>query len=52
MTDKNEKKPGEEAVLELHDLAQEASEEQLKDVLGGDLMTSSRPIVKKVVIRP
>lgn len=52
MTENNEKKLSEETVLELQDLAQEASEEQLKDVLGGDLQVSSKPIIKKVVIRP
>lgn len=52
MTEKNEKQLHEEKTIELKDLTQEMSEEQLKDVQGGDLKTGSRPSVKKVTIRP
>ncbi|MDF2722813.1 MAG: hypothetical protein K0Q59_2488 [Paenibacillus sp.] len=38
--------------IELNDLAQEATEEQLKDVQGGDFHMGTRVIVKKVQIRP
>ncbi|WP_158301700.1 hypothetical protein [Paenibacillus mesophilus] len=49
---KNEKQLHEEKTVELKDLTQEMSEEQLKDVQGGDLKTGTKPIIKKVTIRP
>ncbi|MDQ1909329.1 hypothetical protein RAC89_02295 [Paenibacillus sp. GD4] len=52
MTENNEKKLNEKESVELKDLSQEVSEEQLKDVKGGDFHMSTRPIVKKVAIRP
>lgn len=52
MSENMEKKLEKEAKIELQDLSQEVSEEQSKDVKGGDFHTSTRPIVKKVTIRP
>lgn len=52
MADSNEKQLNEAKSVELTDLSQELSEEQLKDVKGGDLKTGTKPIVKKVTIRP
>ncbi|MFC3769169.1 hypothetical protein [Paenibacillus sp. GCM10012303] len=52
MTEQKNKQPGESESVELTDLSQEMSEQQLKDVKGGDLKTGTKPIVKKVTIRP
>ncbi|WP_168735674.1 hypothetical protein [Cohnella fermenti] len=52
MADNQEKNPPEAESVQLNDLEQELTEKQLEDVKGGDLKTSSRPIVTKVVIRP
>lgn len=52
MSESNEKQLNKEASIELQDLSQEVSEEHLKDVKGGDLHTGTKPIVKKVQIRP
>ncbi|WP_284640090.1 hypothetical protein [Paenibacillus silviterrae] len=52
MTENNENKLNEKESVELTDLSQEVSAEQLKDVKGGDLHTSTKPIIKKVTIRP
>ncbi|SDC13839.1 hypothetical protein SAMN02799630_00626 [Paenibacillus sp. UNCCL117] len=52
MAENNEKKLSENESVELQDLSQEVSEEQMKDVQGGDFHMSTRVIVKKVAIRP
>ena len=52
MSDNKEKQLNKEASIELQDLSQEVSEEHLKEVKGGDLHTGTKPIIKKVQIRP
>ncbi|MFH5184655.1 hypothetical protein ACHHV8_19500 [Paenibacillus sp. TAB 01] len=52
MGESNEKQLEKKPSVELTDLSQEMSEEQLKDVKGGDLKVSSRPTVLKKMIRP
>jgi bacteriocin-like protein len=52
MAEKNEKQPNEAKSVELADLSQELSEEQLQNVQGGDLKVGSRPIIIKKPIRP
>jgi len=52
MTENNEKQQHEALSAELEDLSEEVSEDQLKDVQGGDLHTGTKPIIKKVQIRP
>ncbi|TNJ63088.1 bacteriocin [Paenibacillus hemerocallicola] len=52
MAEKNEKQPNEAKSVELADLSQELSEEQMQNVQGGDLKVSSKPIIIKKPIRP
>jgi hypothetical protein len=52
MAENKEKQTGEAKNAELRDLSQELSAEELKDVQGGDLHIGTKPIVKKVQIRP
>ncbi|WP_165452276.1 hypothetical protein [Paenibacillus thalictri] len=52
MSENNEQQKNEVSSVELTDLSEELSEQQLKEVQGGDLQTSSKPIVVKKVIRP
>lgn len=52
MAENNEKQLNGAKSVELTDLSQEMSEKQLKDVQGGDLKVGTKPIVKKVTIRP
>lgn len=52
MAENNEKQLNDKEEVKLHDLSEEVSDEQLKDVQGGDLHTGTKPIIKKVTIRP
>ncbi|WP_167859505.1 hypothetical protein [Paenibacillus cymbidii] len=52
MADKEEKKQQADKSVEIADLSQEVSAEQLKEVKGGDLHVGTKPIIKKVTIRP
>ncbi len=52
MAENNEKQLNAAEKVKLTDLSQEVSEQELKDVQGGDLHVSTRPIIKKVQIRP
>ncbi|MGG1550606.1 MULTISPECIES: hypothetical protein [Paenibacillus] len=52
MAENTEKKLDQVESVELTDLSEELSEQQLKDVQGGDLHTGTKPIIKKVTIRP
>ncbi|CAG7610407.1 hypothetical protein PAESOLCIP111_01237 [Paenibacillus solanacearum] len=52
MTMQNKKHAAEANRVELPDLLQEVSEQQMKNVKGGDFHMSTRVIVKKVTIRP
>jgi hypothetical protein len=52
MADNKEKQLKVEETVELNDLSQEVSEKQLRDVQGGDLQVSSKPIIVKKPVRP
>lgn len=52
MSENNEQQKNEVSSVELTDLSEELSEQQLKEVQGGDLHTGTKPIIKKTVIRP
>jgi hypothetical protein len=52
MADNKEKQLKVEEIVELNDLSQEVSEKQLRDVQGGDLQVSSKPIIVKKPVRP
>jgi hypothetical protein len=52
MAENNEKELKADKAVELTDLSQEVTDEQLKNVQGGDLKTGTKPIIKKVTIRP
>ncbi|MGG1515007.1 hypothetical protein ABE504_06315 [Paenibacillus oryzisoli] len=52
MAENTEKKLDQVESVELTDLSEELSEQQLNEVQGGDLKVSSKPSVLKVKIRP
>ncbi|MNQ93177.1 hypothetical protein D3C85_1086290 [compost metagenome] len=52
MADNAEKKLEQVESVELADLSEELSDQQLKDVQGGDFHMGTRVIPKKVIIRP
>ena len=52
MAENNEQQLNEAQAVELTDLSQEVSEQELKDVQGGDFHMGTKVIPSKKIIRP